>query len=125
MSRASGPEAIRTGKEVLLIHRLQHHDDCSLRQLIFEGRDAERPTRAIRLRNVCPTHWRRYVTTRLDAIQKVQEIGLQVCRIVVRHHTQLRGGLRVAPLSSVPPAKTNRLLPWSSARSRDGRRSSR
>jgi hypothetical protein len=39
MSRATGPEAVRTGKEVLLIHRLQHHDDCSLRQLIFEGRD--------------------------------------------------------------------------------------
>jgi len=33
MSRATRPEAVRTGKEVLLIHRLQHHDDCSLRQL--------------------------------------------------------------------------------------------
>src|SRR6516162_6852238 len=87
MSRATGPEAVRAGKEVLLIHRLQHHEDCSLRQLIFEGRDAERPTRAIRLRNICPTHWRRLVATRLDAIQEVQEIGFQVCRIVVRHHT--------------------------------------
>src|SRR6516165_153451 len=87
MSRATGPEAVRAGKEVLLIHRLQHHDDCSLRQLIFEGRDAERPTRAIRLLNICPTHWRRLVATRLDAIQEVQEIGFQVCRIVVRHHT--------------------------------------
>jgi hypothetical protein len=35
----------------------------------------------------CPTHWRRYVATRLDAVQKVQEIGFQVCRIVVRRHT--------------------------------------
>src|SRR5712672_3585308 len=87
MSRATGPEAVRTGKEVLLIHRLQHHDDCSLRPFIFEGRDTELPTRAIRLRNICPTHWRRYVATRLDAIQKVQEIGFQVCRIVVRRHT--------------------------------------
>jgi hypothetical protein len=50
-------------------------------------RDAERPTRAIRLRNICPTHWRRYVATRPDAIQEVQEIGFQVCRIVVRRHT--------------------------------------
>src|SRR6266705_2839967 len=87
MSRATGPEAVRTGKEVLLIHRLQPHDDCPLRQLIFEGRDAEWPTRAIRFRNVCPTHWRRFVATRLDAIPEVQEIGFQVCRVVGRRHT--------------------------------------
>jgi len=49
--------------------------------------DAERPTRAIRLRNIGPAHRRRLVTTRLDAIQEVQEIGFQVCRIVVRRHT--------------------------------------
>jgi len=39
MSRATGPEAVRAGKEVLLIHGLQHHDDRPLRQLVFEGRD--------------------------------------------------------------------------------------
>ena len=44
--------------------------------------DAERPTRAIRLRNICPADRRRFVATRLDAIQEVQEIGFQVCRVV-------------------------------------------
>jgi hypothetical protein len=71
----------------LLIHRLQHHDDCPLRQLVLEGRNTERPTRAIRLRDVCPAHWRCCVATRLDAIQEIQEIGFQVCRIVGRRHT--------------------------------------
>ena len=33
------------------------------------------------------THRRRFVAARLDAIQEVQEIGLQVCRIVGRRHT--------------------------------------
>src|ERR1700689_2788841 len=87
MSRATGPEAVRTGKEVLLIHRLQHHDDCPLCQLVFEGRDAEWPTRAIRLRNICPAHWWCFVATRLDATQEVQEIGFHVYRIVVCLHT--------------------------------------
>src|SRR6476661_10012361 len=87
MSRTTGPESERAGKEVLLIHRLQHHDDCSLRHLVFEGRYAERSTRAVRFWNICPADRRRFVATRLDAIQEVQEIGLQVCRILVRHHT--------------------------------------
>jgi hypothetical protein len=87
MSRTAGPESERAGKEVLLIHRLQHHDDCPLRHLVFEGRNPERPTRAIRFRNICPTHWRCFVTTRLDAIQEVQEVGFQVLRIFVRRHT--------------------------------------
>src|SRR5215471_587538 len=72
--------------EVLLKHSLQHHDDRSLRHLVLKGRDTERPTRAIRFRNVRPAHWRRLVATRLDAVQEVQEIGFQVSRIGVRHH---------------------------------------
>src|SRR5262249_54150969 len=60
--------------------------DRSLRRLVLKGRDTERPTRAIRFRNVRPAHWRRLVATRLDAVQEVQEIGFQVSRIGVRHH---------------------------------------
>src|SRR6516164_1573058 len=87
MSRTTGPESERAGKEVLLIHRLKHHDDCPLGHLVFEGRNAERPTRSIRFWNICPPHWRRFVAARLDAIQEVQEMGLQVFRIVDRRHT--------------------------------------
>src|SRR6202162_3113158 len=70
MSRATGPESVRAGKEVLLIHRLQHHDDRPLCHLVLEGRDAERPSRAIRLRDICPANRWRFVATRLDAIQE-------------------------------------------------------
>src|SRR6516162_9768981 len=87
MSRTTGPESERAGKEVLLIHRLQHHDDCPLRHLVFEGRNTERPTRAIRFWDICPADRRRSVATGFYAIQEVQEIGLQVLRIFVRRHT--------------------------------------
>src|SRR5216684_6687219 len=60
---------------------------CPLRQFVFEGRDAKRPTRTIRFRNICPPHWRRFVAAGLDAIQEIQEIGFQVFRIVGRRHT--------------------------------------
>src|SRR4029450_11176087 len=52
MGRAARPEAIRTGEEVLLVDRLQHHRYSALRHLVFEGRDAERPLRAVRFRDV-------------------------------------------------------------------------
>jgi hypothetical protein len=62
---------------------LPHHPPTRIEQgaLCRAHRDAERPTRAIRLRNICPTHWRRFIATRLDATQEVQEIGFQVCRV--------------------------------------------
>ena len=37
--RSSGPEAVRTVQKVLLIDRLQQHDDRPLEDLIFQGGD--------------------------------------------------------------------------------------
>jgi non-ribosomal peptide synthetase component F len=38
--------------------------------VMYTSGSTGRPTRAIRLRNICPTHWRRYVATRPDAIPR-------------------------------------------------------
>jgi hypothetical protein len=78
MSRATRPEAVRAGKEVLLVDGLQHHDNRPLRHLVFESWKAEGPTRSIRLRDIYPPDRRCVVAARLDALQEIQKIGLQV-----------------------------------------------
>src|SRR6516162_855873 len=89
MSRASPPEAVRAGKKVLLIDGLQHHDDRPLRHLVLKGWKAEGPKRSgsIALGDVYPSDRRRLITARLDALQEVRKIGLQVLRILGRRHT--------------------------------------
>src|SRR5215813_4092310 len=89
MSRATRPEAVRAGKKVLLVDGLQHHDDRSLCHLIFEGWKTEGPERfsSIALGDVHPPDRWRLVAAGLDALQEVGKIGLQVLRIVCRHHT--------------------------------------
>src|SRR5215510_3165157 len=89
MSRATRPEAVRTGKKILLVDGLQHHDDRPLCHLILEGWKAERPKRSgsISLGDVHPPDRRRLIAARLDALQEVRKIGLQVLRILCRCHT--------------------------------------
>src|SRR5262245_16303177 len=89
MSRATRPEAVRTGKKILLVDGLQHHDDRPLCHLILEGWKAERPKRSgsIALGDVHPPDRRRLITARLDALQEVRKVGPQVSRILCRRHT--------------------------------------
>ena len=47
--RPPGPEAVRAGVEVLLIDRLQHHDDRPLKHLAFKRRNPDRPGVATRV----------------------------------------------------------------------------
>src|SRR5215813_4715838 len=89
MSRATRPEAVGAGKKVLLVNGLQHHDDRPLRHLILEGWKAEGPKRSgsIALGDVHPPDRRRLIAARLDALQEVRKIGLQVLLILCRRHT--------------------------------------
>src|SRR5262249_38270962 len=96
MSRATRPEAVGAGEKVLLVHILQNHNDRPLTYLVFESWKAERPTRSIRLRNICSSDRRRLVAAGLNASQEVQEIGLQVFGIVHRRHTVDAGGTILA-----------------------------
>jgi hypothetical protein len=41
--RSSGPEAMRTVLEVLLVDRFQHHDYSALEHFILERRNSQRP----------------------------------------------------------------------------------
>ena len=61
--RAPRPEAVRAGQKVLLVDGLQNHGDRSLRYLVFESRNAERPLRTVRLGDVGPAHRRRVIAT--------------------------------------------------------------
>ena len=86
MGRAAWSEAVRAGQEIRLVNRLQQQQDCPLRHLIFQRRDAQGPSRAVRFRDVVPSHRWRDIPARLDAHQEIHEIGLQVCFVVVRCH---------------------------------------
>src|SRR5215212_3999317 len=84
MRRPAWPKAIRAGQEVLLIDGLQQHDDRPLRHLVLEGRNAERPLRAIRFGDVAAAHRRSLVAARLDAVEEVEKVRLQRLRILGR-----------------------------------------
>jgi hypothetical protein len=84
MCRPAWSESVRTGQEVLLVDGLQQHHDRSLRHLVLEGRDAERPLRTICLGDVAAAHRRSSVATRLDAVEEVEKVRLQLFRIVGR-----------------------------------------
>src|SRR5215467_13923088 len=89
MSRATRPEAIGAGKKVLLVDGLQDHDNRPLRHLVLEGWKAEGPKRSssIALGDVHPPDRRCLVAAGLDALQKIQKVGLQVLRVLCRHDT--------------------------------------
>ena len=83
-----GPETMRAGQEVLLVNRFQEHQDGPLRHLVLEGRDAERPLRAVRFRDVVPANRRCHIAARLDPAQQALKVGLQFplvvgCRLAV------------------------------------------
>ena len=107
VGRAAGPEAIRAGEEVLLVDRLQHHRHSALRHLVFEGRDAERPLRAVRFRDVGPAHRRCVIAARANAIQEVRQIGLEVRFVVRRRHAVDARGTILArqPVSLLHPVQ--------------------
>src|SRR5258708_8442809 len=85
--RAPRSEAIRARQEVLLVNGLQNHGDRPLCHLVLEGRDAERPSRAVRLGDVASAHRRCLIATGLDAFEKVHKVGLQVRLVALRRHT--------------------------------------
>src|SRR5262245_62654542 len=89
MSRATWPEAVGTGKKILLVNELQHHDNRPLRHFVFEGWEAKGPKRSgsITLGDVHPPDRRRLIAAGLGALQEVRKIGLQVLRVLRRGHT--------------------------------------
>src|SRR4051795_2065019 len=91
MGRATWSEAIGAGQIILLIDGFQHHRHGSLSDLVLEGRDAERPLRTVRLQNVGPADRRCLIPARLDAIEEVTKIGLQV-RLIDRRRDTVDAG---------------------------------
>ena len=82
MSRPLGPEAVRAREKIRLVDRLQQHQDCPLRHLVFERRNAERALGAVRLGDVVASHRRREVAARLHPAQEVIKISLKVLLVV-------------------------------------------
>src|SRR5580704_876595 len=58
----------------------------SVRDLIFERWNADRPLRTISLGNVGSAHRWRFVASGFDALQEAPKVGLEVCLIILRSH---------------------------------------
>src|SRR4029453_2460865 len=84
VSRATRPETVGAGKKVLLVNKLQHHDNRPLTYLVLEGWKAKGPKRSssITLGDVHPPDRRRLIAAGLNASQEVQKIGLEGFRKV-------------------------------------------
>src|SRR5215831_1321708 len=77
---------------------LQHHRDCSLCDLVFECRDAERPLRTISLGDVDSAHWWRLIASGFDAFQEVPKVCLKVRFILLRRYAiNARGPILAGP----------------------------
>src|SRR5258708_19143899 len=113
MTGPSGPEAIGAGSKILLVYGFQDYDDRPLRHLVLEGRNAERPLRAIRLGNVRPAHRRCLVAARLDASPEVHKIGLEGCFIFLPCHTvDASSSILAGPVVRLlPPFQINDVVP--------------
>ena len=109
MGGAARAEPVRAGQEIRLVHRLHQHHDRSLRNLVLERGNAERPQRAVRLRDGVPPDRRRVVASGLDPAQKVQQVGLQVLLVVRRCHAvdACRAILARQPLRLLHPFKVD------------------
>ena len=82
--RSSRPEAIRAGIEVLLVDRLQQHDDRPLEDLVLQRGNSDRASLGSRARlgNMHPPHRRCPVRPGLRPVQERLEVGLQVFRVL-------------------------------------------
>jgi hypothetical protein len=88
MGRATRPEAVRTGQEVLFVDRLQHHCYGTLKHLVFEGGNPDRAgLRPASFRDVDPLDRGRLVLTRLEAVEERPEIVPQMLRVLLSRRT--------------------------------------
>ena len=69
------PEAVREIIEILLVHRLQHHQHRPLQDLVLKGRYPDRAGLApVSLRNQHSSHWWRKVRPRLEALEEGPQV---------------------------------------------------
>src|SRR5271167_3996669 len=83
MRRTSRPETVRAVKKVLLVYRLQGHDDRTLEDFVLQGRYPQRTSFIARpFGNSHPTHWWCPIGARLGALQKRLQVPFQVPQVV-------------------------------------------
>jgi hypothetical protein len=100
--RSPRPESERAIGKRLLVDRLQQQDDRPLCHLVLEGRNAQRPLRAIRLRDVRPSHRRGVVPPRLDPLEETSQVLLELLFV-------LGGRLPVDPDGAILPRQLVRV----------------
>jgi len=83
---APRPEPIGEADEVPLVDRLQHHHDRLLDDLVLQAPDAQRPLRAVRLRDVCPPGGTGTVAALVYLIVQVCQLCFEAFSVGLPHH---------------------------------------
>src|SRR5215469_8313648 len=83
---APGSEPIAEPQELHLVDRREDRHHRCLDNLVLDCCDAERPLPAICLRYVLPARWQRSIRPCVDAGVEINEVGLEVLRVLVPCH---------------------------------------
>src|SRR5215471_20336708 len=82
--RSPLPETVRTVPKVLLVNRLQRHDDRSLKDFVFQRGNPQGPGFGSRvLRDTHPPYGRRSVRAGLGTVQECREVVEQTPTVVL------------------------------------------
>src|SRR5216683_2133199 len=109
MRAAPWPEPIGEAQEVRLIDGIQHLDDGTLDDLVFQRGDAERPQPPVRLRDVRPPGRPCPVTACMQPPVQVLKVAIQVLAVgCPRHPVHARRGLGTdRPVGPPQPAQAD------------------
>jgi site-specific DNA recombinase len=98
---APGPEPVAEAQELRLVDRRQDHDHRGLDDLVLQGRDAERPLPAVRLRDVHPPRRQRPIRPCVKPPMQGGEVVLAARLVCLPRH-------RVGPGSRAPLEREER-----------------
>jgi site-specific DNA recombinase len=76
------PKSVRKAEKVLFVNGIEHLDDGTLDDFVFQRRNAERPLPPVGLRDVRPTNWSRSERAPLDAGGEVLKIRFKPLAVV-------------------------------------------
>lgn len=80
-------EPVGEAKEVFFVDGVEHLDDGSLDEFVFQRGNAERPLPSVRLRDVRPTRWLRTVRSLVQSLMQVSKLLFEPGLVLLPRHS--------------------------------------